>query len=71
MQTVLVLTGLLGFVGMFVLCAVRERLSILDSRWRRLTEILQCLCVVLWLGSSVLIVVFFPELIPSGPDPRH
>lgn len=72
MQTVLFVTALVNFLATMVLPGVREHLSISNTKWKEYIEILQVLCVVLWLGSIVLLMVFFPESIPSStPNPWY
>jgi hypothetical protein len=71
MQAVLLVTALVNFVALIVLAGVREQLSIF-SKWKEPLAMLTCLCVVLWLVSIVLLMVFFPESIRSStPDPRY
>jgi hypothetical protein len=67
MQTALVAIALASVLATIVLAGVRERLS---SKWQGHIGILQVLCVVLWLGSVVLMLVFSPGLVSSTPDPR-
>lgn len=66
MQTVLFVTALVNFLATIVLAGVREHFF--NSKWEGYIVILQFLCVVLWLGSIVLLMVFFPGSIPSS---RH
>jgi hypothetical protein len=68
MQTVLLVTALVNFLATIVLPGVREHPS--NSKWKRHIGILQFLCVVLWLGSVALLLVFFPDS-NSTPDPRY
>jgi hypothetical protein len=67
MENVLVVTGVLGFLGIAVSAGAMESCS---SKWKNLFGALMCLCVVLWLGSVVLMLVFSPGLVSSTPDPR-
>ncbi len=72
MQTVLLVTALVNFLATIVLAGIREHLSISNSKWQGHIGILQFLCVVLWLGSVVLMMVFFPGSVYSTtPDPRY
>jgi hypothetical protein len=65
MQTVLVVAAVLGFLGIILSAGAMESCS---GSKRALIGALMCLCVVLWLGSVILMLVFFPG--HSTPDPR-
>lgn len=58
MQWPLILVGLVGYLGIFVLCALGER-DILNAKRMRTISILKYVCVVLWLGASILLSVFY------------
>jgi VIT1/CCC1 family predicted Fe2+/Mn2+ transporter len=66
MQTVLFATALVSFLALVVLASVRGRLSMF-SKWKWPLKMLAWLCAALWLGSIVLLLVFFPDSIPPSP----
>jgi hypothetical protein len=67
MQKILVVTAVLGFLGIILSAGAMESCS---GSKRELIAALMCLCVALWLGSVVLMMVFSPGLVSSTPDPR-
>lgn len=67
MQNVLVITAVLGFLGIIVSAGAMESAS---EKWGGIIAALMLFSVVLWLGSVVLMLVFSPGLVSSTPDPR-
>lgn len=66
MQTALVVTAVASFLGILVLAGALE--SSLGRKWGGHIAAFLCLCVILWLGSVLLNLVFFS--VSSTPDPR-
>jgi xanthine/uracil/vitamin C permease (AzgA family) len=67
MQTVLVVSAVVNFLATIVLAGALESFS--ESKWGKYIGASMGLCVVLWLISFVLMLVYFPGY-SEVPDPR-